>query len=170
MLVIFRGLPGTGKTHLARKLLERRPDLLILSRDSLRTAIFPRPTFGDEEKDFVDDLIGSMASFLLRRGSSVVIDGMALSSSRRLEEFASIAAANRKSVRIIECICSEATALARIAADAGNHTAGDRGPDLYHRVSNRFEPADLPLLRIDTDVDADENLNAILGYIENPPV
>ncbi|HUI72339.1 MAG TPA: ATP-binding protein [Spirochaetia bacterium] len=170
MLVIFRGLPGTGKTHLARRLVERRPDFLILSRDSLRTAIFPRPTFGDDEKDLVDDLIASMAGFILRRGSSIVIDGMALSSAHRLEGFASIAAANQKAARIIECICSEATALARIAADTGNHPAEDRGPELYHRVRERFESTELPLLRIDTDGNSDENLNAILGYIENPPV
>jgi len=170
MLIIFRGLPGTGKTHLAKRLLDRRPDLLMLSRDTLRTAIFPRPTFSDKEKTFVDELIVAMAGFLLGRGSSVVIDGMALSSARRLDEFAQAAAAHRKAVRIIECICPQSTALARIAADQGNHPAGDRGPELYNRVRERFEPTDLPLLRIDTDVDEEENLNAVLSYIENPPV
>ncbi len=170
MLIVFRGLPGTGKTHLARRLLDRRPDLLVLSRDTLRAAIFTHPTFDDAEKAFVDDLVIAMAGFLLGRGRGVVIDGMALSSARRLDEFAETAATNRKAFRIIECVCSQSTALARIAADRSNHPAGDRGAELYHRVRERFEPAELPLLRIDTDVNEDENLIAILGYIENPPV
>ncbi|GEM_PF-1618551 len=170
MLVIFRGLPGTGKTHLARRLLERRPDLLVLSRDTLRTGIFTRPAFTDEEKSLVDDLMVVMAGYLLSRGKSAVIDGMALSSARRLEEFARTAASHRRGVRIIECICSEQTALARIAADQGDHPAADRGADLYYRVRDRFEPTELPLLRVDTDGDTADNLDAVLGYIENPPV
>jgi hypothetical protein len=168
MLVVFRGLPGTGKTYLARRLLDRRPELLVLSRDALRAAIFPHATFGDEEKQFVDDLIVAMSAFLLGRGRSIVIDGMALSSANRLEEFAQAAASHRKEIRIIECFCSEATALARIASEQGNHPAGDRDPGLYHRVRERFEHTALPSLRIDTDGDADRNLDAVLRYVDSP--
>jgi predicted kinase len=170
MLVVLRGLPGTGKTYLARSLLARRTDLLVLSRDALRAAIFTNPTFGSDEKAFVDDLIVAMADFLLGRGSSVLINGMALSSAHRLQEFAETAAAHRNSVRIIECVCSEKTALSRIAADQSGHPAGDRGPELYHRVRERYEPTELPFIRIDTDGDPQENLEAVLGYIENPLV
>jgi predicted kinase len=170
MLVIFRGLPGTGKTHLVRRLLQRRPDILVLSRDTLRTAIFPRPTFEDDEKTLMDDLIVSMAGFLLERGSSVVIDGMALSSAGRLQELAETAANRRRPVRIIECVCSEATALSRLSADKDEHPAGDRGPELYHLVRERYEPTELPFLRVDTDGNEEQNLSAVIGYIENPPV
>ncbi len=169
MLVVFRGLPGVGKTYIAQKLLERRPDMLVLSRDGIRTSIINRPTFSDDEKAFVDDLIVVMARHLLGQGRSVIIDGMALSSARRLEDFAAAADSQRKGIRIIECVCREATALARLRADAGAHPAGDRSESLYRRVKARFEPTDLPFLRIDTEGDTEENLRAILGYIENPP-
>ncbi len=170
MLIVFRGLPGTGKTHLAKRLLERRPDLMVLSRDTIRTGVIPHPTFSEEEKALVDELIIAMARFLLRRGSSVVIDGMALSSAARLEEIAEAAGAERRPVRIIECVCSEGTALSRLGADAGKHPAADRGPELYRRVRERYEPTELSFLRVDTDGDTEENVNAVLGYIENPPV
>ncbi len=170
MLIVFRGLPGPGKTHLVRKLLERRPDLLVLSRDAIRSAVIPHPTFSDDEKAFVDELIISMAGFLLGRGISVVIDGMALSSAARLEAFADAAMRQRTSIRIIECVCSEGTALSRLSADAGKHLAGDRGPELYRKVREHYEPTERSFLRVDTDGDAEENVNAMLGYIENPPV
>ena len=170
MLIVFRGLPGTGKTHLARKLLERRPDLLVLSRDAIRAALIPQPTFSDDEKVFVDELIISMTGFLLARGGSAVIDGMALSSAVLLQQFADAAAAQRSPLRVIECICSEGSALSRLSADAGSHPAGDRGPELYRKVRERYEPTELPFLRVDTDGNAEENVSAILGYIENPPL
>jgi predicted kinase len=170
MLIVFRGLPGTGKTYLARKLLERRPDLLVLSRDAIRADVLPHPNYSDDEKALVDELIVSMAGFLLARGASLVIDGMALSSVALLEQFARAAAAQRRPLRIIECVCSEGTALARLGADAGRHPAGDRGPELYRRVRERYEPTELPFLRVDTDGDAEQNVDALLGYIENPPV
>ena len=170
MLIVFRGLPGTGKTHLVEKLRERRADLLVLSRDRIRATVFSHPTFADDEKVLVDDLILSMARFLMGRGCSVVIDGMALSSAARLEDFANAAGSQRTSFCIIECVCSEATALSRISADAGSHPAGDRAPELYYRTRDRYESTDLPFLRVDTDGDAEENVSAVVGYIENPPV
>ncbi len=170
LLVIFRGLPGTGKTYLVRKLLSKRPDLLVLSRDVLRTGMIPHPTFSEDEKAFVDELILAMSDFLLEKGRSVVIDGMALSSARLLAKLAGRATARYAGFRIIECVCSEATALARIAKEQGMHPAGDRGPDLYYHVRDRFESTELPFLSIDTDGDEQQNVAAILGYLENPPV
>ncbi|HUJ75112.1 MAG TPA: AAA family ATPase, partial [bacterium] len=65
MLVLFRGLPGSGKTHLVRKLVRARPDLLVLARDDLRVHLVAHPTFDDGEKELVDSLITVMAGFLV---------------------------------------------------------------------------------------------------------
>jgi len=166
MLIVFRGLPGTGKSHLVRRLVDARPSMLVLSRDALRAEIVPRPTFSESEKTLIDDLIVEAAAFLLGRGWEVVIDGMALSSAGRTEQFARAAEASGSACRIIECVCSEKTALERIARDAGSHPAGDRGSALYFSVKSRFEPIDRPFLRVDTDKDCEANLRAILAYID----
>ncbi len=166
MLVVFRGLPGTGKSYLVRKLVDARPDFLILSRDALRSSILPRPTFSEPEKGLIDDLIVEASGFLLRRGRRVVIDGMALSSAQRVGSFVRAASAAGSPWRIIECECSEQTALVRLTTDAGAHPAGDRGHALYAAVRQRFASVDYPVLRVDTDDDTAANLGRILAYLE----
>ncbi len=166
MLIVFRGLPGTGKSHLARALIARRPSLLVLSRDSLRISMIAHPTFEDDEKALVDELILSMTGFLLARGRDVVIDGMALSSADQVEQFASAAEGRGATVRIIECACSEETALARIQQDLGTHPAGDRGAPLYFSVKSRFQPLSRPSLQVDTEKPVEDNLAEVLRYID----
>ena len=166
MLVIFRGLPGTGKSHLVRRLTTRRPDLLVLSRDVLRAALIAHPTFREDEKTLIDDMIVSMASFLLGRGREVAIDGMALSSARRVAGLWEAAATCGVEARIVECVCREETALSRLGRDTGGHPAGDRGAKLYHEVKTRYQTVPYPSLVVDTDKDTDENLARILSFIE----
>lgn len=166
MLVIFRGLPGTGKSYVVRHLVERRPGLLILSRDVLRSALIPHPTWSDEEKAFVDELVVSMAGWLAGRGRDAVIDGAALSSATGVGRLVSAAEAHGAAARIIECVCRQETALARIKGDQGSHPAGDRGEALYFKVKERFERARHAVLTVDTDRGIEENLDRVLTYLE----
>jgi predicted kinase len=161
MLVVFRGLPGTGKSYLVKQLVAARPGFLVLSRDALRPSLIPHPSFSAEEKSLVDDLIVSMTGFLLDRGRDIVIDGMALSSSDRVEQLAACADSRHLPVAVIECVCSEATALSRIEGDA-DHPAGDRGEALYREVKRRFQPLARPSLVVDTEPPTSGNLERIL--------
>jgi len=164
MLVIFRGLPGTGKSYLAARLLERKPGFLVVSRDTLRAGIFPRPSFTEEEKGLVDDLVVAITGFLLERGRDVLIDGMALSSAARVEQLAACAESRGLAAAVIECVCREETALARIRSDTA-HPAGDRGEPLYRAVKERFQSLDRPALVVDTDTDTALSLGAVERYI-----
>ena len=165
MLVIFRGLPGTGKSYIVRHLVQRRSDLLVLSRDVLRSALIPHPTFSDEEKALVDGLVAAMAGWLAGRGKDVVIDGAALSSAAGVEQLVEAAKSRGAPSRVVECVCSQETALARIRADEGSHLAGDRGEALYFKVKARFEPIPYPSLTVDTERGLEENLAAVLDFL-----
>jgi len=166
VLVIFRGLPGTGKSYLIRHLVERRAGLHVLSRDVLRVAVIPHPAFSDEEKAFVDELVAAMAGWLTGHHRDVVIDGAALSSAAGVQQLVDSARGSGASVRIIECVCSQETALARIKGDEGSHLAGDRGEALYFRVKARFERLTHPCLTVDTDRGLEENLRSILAFLQ----
>ena len=168
MLVIFRGLPGTGKSYLVRQLISRRPAFHVVSRDALRAAVFPHPTFSEEEKSLVDDLVCVMAGFLLEREKDVVIDGMALSSAARVGQLVQVAQLRKVPAKIVECVCRKDTALSRIAGDDGSHPAGDRGEALYVRVKARFQAISHPCLTVDTDKPTESNVDAILAYLAEP--
>jgi predicted kinase len=168
VLVIFRGLPGTGKTTLARLLVQRRPALLVLSRDVIRRALIHAPSYSPEEKELVDALIASMSGFLLDRGRDVVIDGMALSSAAGVDRLVRVAAARNVPARIVECVCRQETALARIRGDEGRHPAADRGEALYFSVKARFQPAAYPVLTVDTDREASLAVNDLVEYLDRP--
>jgi predicted kinase len=165
MLVIFRGLPGTGKSYLVSRLIAERPAFHVVSRDALRAAVFPHPTFSEEEKSLVDDLVGVMAGFLLERGKDVVIDGMALSSAARVGQLVTVARDRNVPAKIVECVCRQDTALSRISGDDGSHPAGDRGEALYVRVKARFQAVSHPSLIVDTDAPTESNVAAILAYL-----
>ncbi|MGA2962177.1 MAG: AAA family ATPase, partial [Candidatus Korobacteraceae bacterium] len=72
MLVIFSGLPGTGKTTLCHSLAAYAPGA-VLNKDVIRQAVF-----GSAHTDYSrqqDDLCGSMmlnaAEYLLRKNRSL---------------------------------------------------------------------------------------------------
>lgn len=166
MIVVFRGLPGTGKSYLVRQLIARRPGFHVVSRDALRAAVFPHPTFSEEEKALVDDLVCTVAGFLMERGKDVVIDGAALSSAARVDQLVQAARARGVPARICECVCRQDTALSRISGDDGSHPAGDRGEALYFAVKARFETVTHRCLTVDTDQPTESSVAAILAFIE----
>jgi len=140
VLVIFRGLPGTGKSYLIRHLVERRAGLHVLSRDVLRVAVIPHPAFSDEEKAFVDELVAAMAGWLTGHHRDVVIDGAALSSAAGVQQL--------------------------VDSARGSGASGDRGEALYFRVKARFERLTHPCLTVDTDRGLEENLRSILAFLQ----
>jgi len=166
VLIIFRGLPGTGKSFLVRHLVDRRPGLHVLSRDVLRAAVIPHPTFSEAERGFIDELVAEMAGWLIGHDRDVVIDGAALSSAAGVTRLVKAAQDRGALARIIECVCRQETALARIKGDEGSHPAGDRGQALYFEVKARFAPVPHSSLTVDTDAGLEENLRAIVDYLE----
>lgn len=156
MIVLMAGLPGTGKSTLARALAAQTSGR-VLSKDEVRHAIFlpEEIEFSSAQDDFCLQVMLETAEFLLSRSPArmIFLDGRPFSRRYQIENVLTAAASLHQPWRILECICTNETAKRRLAADvqAGAHPAGNRDFHLYLDVKSRFETIDHPKTVIDTD-------------------
>jgi len=156
MIVLMAGLPGTGKTTLARE-LGRRTAGRVLSKDEFRHAIFSSQEieYSSRQDDFVLQLMLETAGFLLSSdpAKKIFLDGRPFSRRYQIENALTAADSLHQTWKIIECVCSDETARRRLEADSnsGDHPAGNRNFQLYLEVKARYEAIMLPKGVIDTE-------------------
>ena len=74
--LVLTGYPSSGKTLLARRLVQDKPDFVRISGDDLRTMFFNEP-IPSRDEDLIYSTLGHVRDELLRRGYNVVIDATA---------------------------------------------------------------------------------------------
>jgi adenylylsulfate kinase len=167
------GLPGAGKSTLARE-LARRLRGVVLDKDIIRAALFSpaHVEYSAAQDDFCQEVMLRTAAYLLARDASLTIflDGRTFSRAYQRERVIAFCAQAGAAWALLECVCPVDTALARLAEDAarGTHPAANRTPELYHRVRTTWEPIGPPKLAIDTDASPDACVEACLNYLRLP--
>jgi len=150
LIVTLIGLPGAGKSTVART-LERRLGLRRVCRDAIRRAMFPRCdyTFIEKRAAFRTVLLAIEINCLL--GEPSVIDGMTFSRREDFDEVATLADRHGFDVLPLLIDCPPALARERIARDLadGKHPAEDREPELVDIVARRFDAPPAAAIRID---------------------
>jgi predicted kinase len=155
MLILMAGLPGSGKSALARALAAELGGS-VLDKDEIRAALFSATDveYSTEQDDFCMGVMLKVAGYLFRKDPSrrIFLDGRTFSRTYQLARATGFADALSQPWRILECVCSERTARERLAADrAQHHPAANRDFDLYLRIKARFEEITLPKTILDTD-------------------
>jgi predicted kinase len=171
MLIAMAGLPGTGKSTLARQLADACAGI-VLDKDSIRAALFPiaQIEYSTRQDDFCMSIMFQVATYMLRNDPSqhVILDGRTFSRNYQVAALDQLAEELKTSLKIIECICSDETAHRRLEDKimmGTKHLAANRDYDLYLTIKARFEPIREPKLVVNTDDDLAQCLASCLAYV-----
>ena len=166
--VIFAGLPGTGKSTLARALAERL-GAAIFDKDRVRGALFPDALtdYSAEQDQLCMRAIVEAAAYLTerRRVKYIFFDGRTFSTRAQIEDVLLAAKQAGARWRILHVTCADAVAEERLARNDPGHPAKNRDPALYRKVKQHFEPILQPKLEVDTTLGFDRELAAVEAYL-----
>lgn len=167
MLVLMAGLPGTGKSTLARALAAELQGTVI-GKDEVRAALFSPADieYSTQQDDFCMAVMLKVAGYLFRKDPAriVLLDGRTFSQAYQIRRVTGYAEALGQPWRILECSCREETARERLASDR-SHVAGNRDFNLYLQVKERFESITAPKIVIDTDQPLEESLAKAKNFL-----
>lgn len=167
MLIALTGLPGTGKTTIARLLVERL-GAVHLRIDTIEQALVASGAL--REVGVTGYLVAhGVAADNLRRGLSVVADCVNPVAASR-QQWAVVAAEAGHRCLMVHVVCSDVVEHRRRLATRTNDIAGHVPPAWEAVRGMRFEPVPDEALLIDTaKLDPDRAADAVMQAVDGRP-
>jgi predicted kinase len=151
--VMLAGLPGTGKSTLARAVSARLSGA-VLDKDRVREALFPgaMTDYTREQDDLCVRAMLEAAAYLTARSGTAFIffDGRTFSRHDQIDEVVQAAEGAGARWRILHVTCADAVAETRLSRADPENPARNRDVALYRQVKASFEPIAYPKLDVDT--------------------
>jgi predicted kinase len=163
--VLFAGLPGTGKSTLARAIAERL-GAAVLDKDRVRGALFPGALtdYTAQQDELCMRAMLDAAAYLTERErvEYIFFDGRTFSRQAQIEDVLLAAARAGARWRVVHVKCADAVAEERLARSDPGHPAKNRDAALYRRIKQQFEPITQAKLEVDTT----SGTAAVLAMVE----
>jgi predicted kinase len=136
MIVVICGLPGVGKTTLARGLAPLI-NAAVLSTDKIRKELIATPTYIWQERRLVYDVMTLIAKYCQNAGINCILDATFTTENSR-KELRRKLALKCNQFSIIECICSEDVIVSRLRNRENDFSDADI--TIYRKMKNIYEP------------------------------
>lgn len=165
-LVVLSGLPGSGKSHLAREIARRQP-VAILESDALRKALVKRPTYSQKESGRLFAACQTLLEDLLSAGVPVLLDATNLKEMHRRPLYR-IAERTGAHLLLVDVRAGEDVVRRRLAHRGSADNPWDRSDatlDVYESMRREAEPIERKHLTVDTSVDIGPAVDGIVGEL-----
>lgn len=169
-LVVLSGLPGTGKSHFARRLARRLP-LVVIGSDRVRKALIPAPEYSREEHRRVFAACHRIIDELLKQGGTVVFDATNLTEGIR-QPLLDLARRRGAQVHIILFTAPLGVIRRRLKERAAGIGA-DGHSDADWNIFSRLRPGQEPIRAAHWEVDSSQairgDLDRLVRLIQDAP-
>jgi predicted kinase len=163
MLIIVCGLPGSGKTTLARA-LTRRFSAVHISSDIVRKRMFGMPKYSPEEKAAVYSEMERLARVALSSGKSAVVVDATFHKKEERGRFAELASRSGARAWVILCTLPEEEVRRRLSRRKEGGPS-DADFSVYLKLKEAFEPIEGAHLRLDSALPMKERLRLVEGFV-----
>ncbi len=147
MIIIVCGLPGVGKTSLAKELapLIRA---VILSTDKIRKELISKPTYRKQEKKLIYDVMLLLAKYLNDAGINCILDATFNTEKSRKELKKKLNLISSPQISIVECTCPEHIAISRLRNRKNDYSDADIS--IYKKMRMRYQSIKEKHIVVDT--------------------
>ena len=161
MIIIICGLPGVGKSTLAKHLAPVF-DATILSSDRIRKELFSNPTYQPTELKTVYNVMTIIAKYLNDEKINCILDATFNRESSRINVKEKLKL-EHTDFHIIECSCPEDVAISRLESRRDDYS--DATIPVYQKMKKIQEPVKTDHITVDTKLSPEENTRKIVDYI-----
>jgi predicted kinase len=162
LIVVICGLPGVGKSTLAKSLAPMI-SATILSSDKIRKELFPNPTYSPFERKLVYDVMIILAKYLNESKINCILDATFNREYSRMEIREKLQLAN-KQFYIVECLCPEEVVISRLKDRKDDYS--DATIEVYQKMKKIYEPVRVDHIVVDTTLSPKENAEMVTIQIK----